>query len=140
MAMKESIRSLRLYFILSGLASLWVSLITFTPALRASVSAAVIMAGVFGIAFLAMSLAYLYVGFFLRRLLKDSSHRIVMLIYAGMAWIGISFLANLFGGIQTQEIFIDVLSLLLGVYLLKNVRRLAAEAQDPAIGALPSAE
>jgi hypothetical protein len=131
---------LRLYFILSGLASLWVSLITFTPALRASVSAAVIMAGVFGIAFLAMSLAYLYVGFFLRRLLKDSSHRIVMLIYAGMAWIGISFLANLFGGIQTQEIFIDVLSLLLGVYLLKNVRRLAAEAQDPAIGALPSAE
>jgi hypothetical protein len=87
-----------------------------------------------------MSLAYLYVGFFLRRLLKDSSHRIVMLIYAGMAWIGISFLANLFGGIQTQEIFIDVLSLLLGVYLLKNVRRLAAEAQDPAIGALPSAE
>jgi hypothetical protein len=140
MAMKESIQSLRLYFILSGLASLWVSLITFTPAPRASVSAAVIMAGVFGIAFLAMSLAYLYVGFFLRRLLKDSSHRIVMLIYAGTSWIGISFLGNLFGGIQTQEIFIDVLSLLLGVYLLKNVRRLAAEAQDPAIGALPSAE
>jgi hypothetical protein len=102
MAMKESIRSLRLYFILSGPASLRVSLITFTPALRASVSAAVIMIGVFGIAFLAMSMAYLYVGFFLRRLLKDSSHRIVMLTYAGMAWIGISFLANLFGGIQTQ--------------------------------------
>ncbi len=87
-----------------------------------------------------MSLAFLYVGFFLRRLLKDSSHRIVILIYIGMAWVVISFLANLFGGIQTQEVVIDALSILLGLYLLKNIRRLAAEAQDEALGALPSIE
>lgn len=140
MAMKESIRSLRLYFILSALASLWVCVVTFTPVLRASLSAVVIVAAVFGIAFLAMSLAFLYVGFFLRRLLKDSSHRIVILIYVGMAWVVISFLANLFGGIQTQEIVIDVLSMLLGLYLLKNIRRLAVEAQDPAADALPSTD
>ncbi|HEV1993599.1 MAG TPA: hypothetical protein VGR03_04645 [Candidatus Acidoferrum sp.] len=138
--MKESIRSLRLYFILSALASLWVCVVTFTPVLRASLSAVVIVAAVFGIAFLAMSLAFLYVGFFLRRLLKDSSHRIVILIYVGMAWVVISFLANLFGGIQTQEIVIDVLSMLLGLYLLKNIRRLAVEAQDPAADALPSTD
>jgi len=140
MAMKESVRSLRLYFILSGLASLWVCVVTFTPVLRTSFSAAVIVAGVIGLVFLAVSLAYLYVGFFLRRLLKDSSRRIVMLIYLGMAGIVISFLANLFGGIQSKEIFVDVLGLLIGLYLLKNVRRLATEAQDPAIGAISSAE
>ncbi len=140
MAMKESIRSLRLYFVLSGLASLWVCVVTLTPILRAPLSAVVIVAAVFGIAFLAMSLAFLYVGFFLRRLLKDSSHRIVILIYIGMAWVVISFLANLFGGIQTQEVVIDALSILLGLYLLKNIRRLAAEAQDEALGALPSIE
>jgi len=136
--MKESIRSLRLYFILSGLASLWVCVVTFTPILRAPLSAVVIVAAVFEIAFLAMSLGFLYVGFSLRRLLKDSSRRIVLFIYVGMAWVFISFLANLFGGIQTQEIVIDVLSILLGLYLVKNIRRLAAEAQDEAFGPLPS--
>jgi hypothetical protein len=140
MAMKESIRSLRLYFILSGLASLWVCIVTFTPVLRASLSAAVIVAAVFGIAFLTMSLAFLYVGFFLRRLLKNSSRRIFILIYVGMAWVVVSFLASLYGGIQTQEIFIDVLSIFLGLYLLKNIRRLAAEAQDETPGAFPSME
>src|SRR5690242_15735609 len=114
MAMKESIRSLRLYFILSGLASLWVCVVTFTPILRAPLSAVVIVAAVFGIAFLAMGLGFLYVGFFLRRLLKDSSRRFVLFIDVGIAWVFISsFLVNLLGGIQTQEIVIDVLSILL---------------------------
>jgi len=137
MAMKESIRSLRLYFTLSGLASFWACVVTFTPVLRTSLSVEVIVAAVFGAVFLAMSLAFLYVGFFLRHLLKNSSHRVVILIYVGMAWVAISFLASLFAGIQTREIFIDVLSILIGFYLLKNIRRLAAEAQDDALGAVP---
>jgi hypothetical protein len=140
MAMKESIRSLRLYFLLSGLASLWVCVVSFAPILRASFSTVVIVAAVFATAFLAMSLAFLYVGFFLRRLLRDSSHRIVILIYIGMAFVVMSFLADLFGGIQTQELVIDVLSMLLGLYLLKNIRRLAAEAQEETRGALPTIE
>jgi L-lactate permease len=84
-----------------------------------------------------MSLAFLYVGFFLRRLLKDSSHGIVMLIYASMVWVVLSFLGTLFAGVELREIVGDALSLLLGFYLLKNVRRLASEAQDPTLGALP---
>jgi L-lactate permease len=137
MAMKESVRSLRLYFILSGLATLWFSFVTFIPVLRASISATVIVLVVFGVVFFAMSLAFLYVGFFLRRLLKDSSHRIVMLIYAGMVWVVLSFLGTLFAGVELREIVGDALSLLLGFYLLKNVRRLASQEQDPTLGALP---
>ena len=79
----------------------------------------------------------MYVGFFLRRLLKDSSHRIVMLIYASMVWVVLSFLGTLFSGVELREIVGDALSLLLGFYLLKNVRRLASEEQDPTLGALP---
>jgi uncharacterized membrane protein YozB (DUF420 family) len=137
MAMKESVRSLRLYFILSGLATLWFCIVTFIPVLRASISATVIVLVVFSVVFFAMSLAFLYVGFFLRRLLKDSSHRIVMLIYASMVWVVLSFLGTLFAGVELREIVGDALSLLLGFYLLKNVRRLASEEQDPALGALP---
>jgi hypothetical protein len=138
MAMKESVRSLRVYFILSGLASLCVCVVTVTPILRASPSAVVIVEAFFGMVLLTMSLAFLYVGFFLRRLLKDSSHRIVLLIYIGMACVAISFLASLFGGLETREIVTDVLSILLGLYLLKNIRRLAVEAHDEALSALPS--
>jgi L-lactate permease len=77
-----------------------------------------------------MSLAFLYVGFFLQGLLKNSSHRIVVLIYASMVWVVLSFLGTHFPGVELREIVGEALSLLLGFYLLKNVRRLASEAQD----------
>jgi hypothetical protein len=84
MAMKETVRRLRTYFILSGLASLWFGLPSLLINLRSAISPATVLATVIGIGSIGLALAFLYVGAFLPGLglLRSSSHRIVMLLYA----------------------------------------------------------
>jgi predicted exporter len=66
MAMKETVRSLRTYFILSGLATLF----SYGRALWVNFQGPFMIATVIGIIGIGFSLAFLYVGFFLPGLLK----------------------------------------------------------------------
>ena len=132
MAMKETVRSLRAYFILSGIASLWFGFLGLAVNLQTAISPATILMASIGIVGVGFSLAFVYVGVFLPGLLRSSSHRIVILLYASTAWAVLTFLLSLLNGVQPGAIVVIVISLLILWYLLRNVRRLAAEAHQSA--------
>lgn len=135
MAMRETVRSLRAYFILSGLATLF----SYGRALWVNFQGPFMIATVIGIIGIGFSLAFLYVGFSLPGLLKSSVGRIVTLLYVSTGWVVFVFLLGLLEGVAPVALFTLVLSLLILWYLLKNVRRLAAEAQvAPSEAAVPS--
>lgn len=130
--MRETVRSLRIYFILSGVASLWFGLQNLMSDLRLGISPAVALATVTGIANVAFSLGLIYVGLLLRRLLQNSGRSIVILLYlSGCLAILNSFLSWLGGGGLTAMIILAITLLILW-YLLRNVRRLAVEVQPSA--------
>jgi hypothetical protein len=128
--MRETIRSLRIYFILSGLASLWLGLVGLATDLQVGISPATIAAGAIGIVSVALALAFLYVGISLPGLLRNSSHGIVILLYVSAGWSILTSSLSLLNGLQGRTIAFLTISLLILWYLLKNVRRLAAEAQN----------
>jgi hypothetical protein len=122
MGMRETVGSLRAYFILSGLAGAFIAF-----------RVALLGAGIFGVIValvsVGFSLAFMYVGFTLPKLLRDSASRIVTLLYASAGWTVFFFLLSLLGGPSTYGLVSLILTLLILWYLLKNVQRLAAEAQ-----------
>lgn len=124
MEMRETVRSLRAYFIFSGLAGVFFGV----SALRANLLGTAIGA-IIGFISIGFSLAFVYVGFTLPKLLRVSANRIVMLLYASTAWTVFFFLLSLLGGPSVFGLVALVLTLLILWYLLKNVRRLAAEVQ-----------
>lgn len=130
MAMRETVRSLRAYFILSGLATL----VSYSRAVAVNYQGAFVLATVVGIIGIGFSLAFVYVGFALPGLLARSAGRIVTLLYVSGGWVLFVFVLGLVEGLAPVAVFILVLSLLILWYLLKNVRRLAAEAQAGASG------
>jgi len=129
--MKETVRSLRLYFILSGLASLWFGSVGIAVDLRAGISPATTLATAIGMVGVGLALAFLYLGVFLSGLLRNSSHRIVTLLYVSAGWVVLTSLLSFLNGLQGGTIAFLLISLLILWYLLKNVRRLAVEAQNP---------
>ncbi len=128
--MRETVRSLRLYFILSGLAELWLQSVVLVSNLRSTISAATIVAAVFGIIGISFSLAFLYVGAFLPALLRTSSDRVAMLLYASAGWLVVSSVPGFFSTGPVWVVVGLVLGLLIVWYLLRNVLRLALEAQN----------
>lgn len=124
MEMRETVRSLRAYFIFSGLAGVFFGV----SALRANLLGTAIGA-IIGLISIGFSLAFVYVGFTLPKLLRVSANRIVMLLYASTAWTVFFFMLSLSGGPSVFGLVSLVLTLLILWYLLKNVRRLAAEVQ-----------
>lgn len=124
MEMRETVRSLRAYFIFSGLAGVFFGV----SALRANLLGTAIGA-IIGLISIGFSLAFVYVGFTLPKLLRVSANRIVMLLYASTGWTVFFFLLSLLGGPSVSGLVALVLTLLILWYLLKNVRRLAAEVQ-----------
>jgi Ca2+/Na+ antiporter len=84
---------------------------------------------IIGVISIGFSLAFVYVGFTLPKLLRVSANRIVMLLYASTGWTVFFFLLSLLGGPSVSGLVALVLTLLILWYLLKNVRRLAAEVQ-----------
>ena len=125
MEMRETVRSLRAYFIFSGLAGLFFGVSTLQANLLGTAIGAII-----GLISIGFSLAFVYVGFTLPKLLRVSANRIVMLLYASTAWTVFSFLLSLLGGPPSVFALVAlVVTLLILWYLLKNVRRLAAEVQ-----------
>ena len=128
--MRETIRSLRVYFVLSGLASLWLGCADIAQELHAGISFETGLAIVIGMVGIGLALAFLYVGIALSRLLRNSSQRIILLLYLSAGWaMLISFLSFL-NGVQGENVAFLVISLVILWYLLRNIRRLAAEAQN----------
>lgn len=132
MGMRETAGSLRAYFILSGLAGVFF-------ALRVSLLSAGIIGLIVELISIGFSLAFVYVGFTLPKLLRGSANRIVTLLYASTGWTVFFFLLSLLGGLSAVGLVTLILTLLILWYLLKNVRRLAAEAQAVTSEAPPSA-
>ena len=126
--MRETVRSLRAYFILSGLASLFLS----GSALRLSIQRSDPIATVILVVTLGFSVAFLCVGVLLARLLKSSAGRIVTLLYASAGWTLFGFLFAVvlkgFSQVELTSVITPIVTLLIVWYLLRNVQRLAAEA------------
>lgn len=125
MAMRETVRSLRAYFILSGLLSLVYS----ATALRATLQNPSAIPAILDLITVAIALAFIYVGFALPGLLRGSVERVVTLLYASTGWSVFVFLLTLMQGFNPVAFGFLILTVLILWYLLRNVRRLAAEAQ-----------
>jgi membrane associated rhomboid family serine protease len=128
--MRETVRSLRVYFILSGLASLWFGFLGLAADLRSGLSPSTVGAAAIGIIGLGLAFAFLYVGAVLPRLLRSSSQNIVLLLYVSIGWAVLSFVLSLSNGVQGGTIIALVASLLILWYLHRNVRRLSTETQQ----------
>ena len=128
MAMRETVRSLRGYFILSGLSGLFFA----GSALRDSSPGQDAIATVILVVSIGFSLAFVCVGFFLTGLLRSSAGRIAKLLYTSAGWTLFVFFLSLLHGFTSsglaKGLVILTLSLLILWYLLRSVQRLAAEA------------
>jgi hypothetical protein len=122
--MKETVGSLRAYFILVSVLGIAGSVMTL-GALQ--VNPLFLVTGLIGLAF---SVAYLYVGISLRKLLVESLGLIESLLFASMTYQLIIFLLTLFNGFQTGSVIQFAVSLLILWYLLSSVRRLSKEIES----------
>ena len=130
--MRETVRSLRAYFILSGLAELYIEAIALASALRSAISAATVLAVLIAVVGIGFSMAFLYVGVLLPALLRRAVDRIMTLLYVSAAWLIVSSVPRFFLGDRTWAVVGLAIGLLIVWYLLRNVRRLAMEAQNVA--------
>ena len=117
--MKETVKSLRLYFIVIGVISGLLS----ASLLPGSSTFGV----VFGVTGIALGAGFLYVGIRLRDLLATSVAPILVLIYANMAMYAVSGVSSLSAG-NTRGQVQAVIGLAISAYLVSNVKRLAAES------------
>jgi hypothetical protein len=133
--MRETVRSLRIYFILSGLVSLWFGFQNLVSDFQAGISPVMMLVIATGVASAVLALGFLYVGVFLEKLLQHSSNRIVMLLYASIGLAILSSTLSFLGGGGVTAVVVLAVTLLILWYLLRNVRRLAAEAHvSPSTG------
>jgi hypothetical protein len=126
--MRETVRSLRIYFILSGLVSLWFGFQNLVSDFQAGMAPVMILVIATGVTSAVLALGFLYVGLFLEKLLQHSSNRIIMLLYASIGLAILSSTLSFLGGGGVTAIVVLAVTLLILWYLLRNVRRLAAEA------------
>jgi hypothetical protein len=124
MAMRETVRSLKAYFIVSAILSAFVNL----RVIGAGGGLALAIGGI-GLGF---ALAFLYVGVRLRQLLATSPAQVTTLLVAAASFTVLIFLLNLMSGAGAGSVPFLLFGLLILWYLFTNVRRLAAEAQSAA--------
>jgi hypothetical protein len=123
MAMRETVRSLKLYFIVSALLGGAVNvsaLLRDEPGVSSAIS-------VIGIGF---ALAYLYVGVRLRQLLSTAPGHITKLLMTGAVFLLILLALDLLSGMGSGTLPQVIVGLLITWYLFVNVRRLAAESRS----------
>jgi hypothetical protein len=130
--MKETVRSLKAYFILSALLSgavnAW-ALVRQEPGVETAIS-------LVGVGF---AVAYLYAGVRLRHLLATSPNQITRLLIAGAVFLVLLLVLDLLSGMRAGTLPQVIIGLLITWYLFANVRRLAAESQISTTGQVPSA-
>lgn len=119
--MRETVRSLKAYFIVIAVLGLIGSISTLS---LSSVNPLFLIIGLIGLAF---ALAYLYIGISLRKLLVDSPKTINNVILASMAYQVLNFLLSLLNGVQVASIVQLAIGLLITWYLLNSVKRLSLE-------------
>ncbi|WP_297373915.1 hypothetical protein [Acidiferrobacter sp.] len=125
--MRETIRSLRAYFIVIGLISLLSSYGVLARGLKPQGNGALLIGGVVG---LGLSIMYLYMGVRLKFLLTNNLGLVRGVILAVMAIIVVNFLFHMAGiepGPLGAEAVITGIGLLINWYLLRNVLRLAGD-------------
>ncbi len=124
--MKESVGSLKAYFIVVSVLGIISSLATFGGS---QVNPPFL---VFGLIELGFSLAYLYIGITLRKLLIKSPQLLNNLIFTSMAYKVITFLliSLLIHSLQIALLIQLAITLLLFWYLLINVKRLSQEVKS----------
>jgi len=133
--MRETVSSLRAYFILSGLAELCIEALALVAALRAAISVATVLTILVAVVGISFSIAFLYVGALLPALLRTAVNRIAALLYVSAGWLVVSSVPGFFLGDRTWALVGLAIGLLIVWYLLRNVRRLAAEAQNVVLAA-----
>jgi hypothetical protein len=124
MVMKETVRSLRAYFILGGLAGTFVFASVAQPISQRHIGFETVKY----VTSIGFGLVFLYLGFFLRALLKSSAGRIVTFLYISAGWSVLITLVGLLRGDSLYRLPGLPLELLILWYLTRNVRRLATEA------------
>ncbi|MCU0597123.1 MAG: hypothetical protein MUC98_16910 [Desulfobacterota bacterium] len=126
MAMKESVGSLRLYFIVVALFAGFqsASLLVESPK-----NVIVVIDALLSFMF---AVAYLCIGIALRKLLVKSSKFVMGVILASMGFLVLDFLSTLLVGLPFEimgKLIRLVIGLLITWYLLSNVKRLSYELQ-----------
>jgi hypothetical protein len=125
MAMRETVGSLRAYFILVGA----VGAVRSIAAITGGPNAAVVKVGA-GVD-LALALAFLAAGFALPKLLRDSPGLVKGLIYA-TAVMQVVIAVALFAATRDPVVLVaPAIVLLIAWYLLVNVNRLSAAEKPP---------
>ena len=127
MRMRETVRSLRAFFILAGLLF----------GVPAAVSLVAQPIGLLSVAYLisfAFAVAYLYLGIRLRTLLATSPRQIHFVVFANGVLSGIQLIVNLIFG-TVYGVFGSATALFVAWYLYTNVRRLSSS--ESAVTAAP---
>ena len=119
MAMRETVKTLRIYFILNGVVGAVLSLFILA-------SAVIVIQSLIGLGGLSFSIASLYLGIRLRTLLTTSPRTATSILLASMGWLGFLLVVDLLYSAVGPAAYTGLIILLFW-YLLKNVRRLAAE-------------
>jgi len=127
MAMKESVGSLRAYFIITALLAGFQST---APLVQSQRNIIVYISALIGVGF---AIAYLYIGITLRQLIVKSPKIITRVILVSMGFLVVGFLFSLVDGVQTAMVAKLIIGLLITWYLLKNVKRLSLEEQGKRI-------
>src|SRR5713226_4299444 len=96
--MKETVRSLRAYFILCGLAEFYWEAVALVSTLRSTISVATVLTVLVAIVSIGFSIAFLYVGALLPALLRRQVDRIVTLLYVSAGWLVVSSVPGFFIG------------------------------------------
>ncbi len=126
MAMRETVRSLKAYFIVSGLLGGAISLL----AIARSVSALDLVANLVG---LGLCIAYVSVGVRLRGLLVAAPRQVFAVLIAGAVFLGVCLLLSIVAGAVRATLPTVAIGGVTTWYLYSNARRLAAESHSAAV-------
>ncbi len=124
--MKESVSSLKAFFLFIGTLGVFGSYTAMTQP-SGNLNAINLLSLILGTGF---SIAYLYMGFSLRKLLVESPQIVTTVILANIAVAVLNFLLSLFQGFQLSVFQGFVLGLLINWYLYSSVLRLSREEKS----------
>lgn len=120
--MKETVGSLKAYFIVVGLLG---GIGSVALLIQAQGNAAFIVSGLVS---LGLSIGYFYIGVVLRKLLVKSPQLITTVLYISLISLLVNLVLGLSDGFQVNEGFRSAIGLFIVLYLLNSVKRLSAEA------------
>lgn len=124
MSMRETVGSMRAYFILSGFLGILQSLFQIMAS-EGNVVFIAISAIQFGLA-----LGFVYVGITLRKLLSQAPQHVRLLLIVAGGWSILLFVIGLLSTIDVSGVVVLAISLLIIWYLLHNVNRLTQELRS----------